>query len=66
MDLSPGFDQPALGCRHVALQALDGVDREDGCMLLVERVKVRSVMLRARFNEHANNNPEEPRKFRHG
>jgi hypothetical protein len=54
VDLGPSLDEPLLRL----WQALDGVDGENGRVFLVIRVKVRSMMLPAGFNEHANYDSE--------
>jgi hypothetical protein len=60
VDLGPCLDEPLLRLGYAATQTLDSVDREHGRMFLIVRVKVRSMMLHARFDEHADNDPEKP------
>jgi len=61
VDLGSGLDQALLRLRQAAPKALDGIDGEHGRMFLVVRVKVRSMMLPASFNEHADDDAEEAR-----
>jgi hypothetical protein len=59
MDFSPGLDQPLLRLRQTARQALEGINCEDGRMLLIERVKVSAVVLAAGFDEHSDDDAKE-------
>src|SRR5262245_31036365 len=65
VDLRPSLDETALWLGQAAAQAFDRVDREDSRILLVKSVKVSVVMLHARFNEHTDDDSEEPRQFWH-
>jgi hypothetical protein len=65
MDLRPCLDETLLGLWQAAAKALKGVDRKNCSVVLVVRMKVRSVVLPTCFDEHPNDDPEEPRKFRH-
>ena len=60
VDLGPSFNQPLLRLRKAAAQAVDRVHRKHRRLILIVRVEVRPVMLAARFDEHSNDNPEEP------
>jgi hypothetical protein len=60
VNLRPGFDQPSLGLRQPPTQALDGVEREDGGVLLIVRMEMRPMMWVTRLYEHPNGDPEEP------
>ncbi len=66
MDFGPGFDEPLLRLWQAAAQAFNRVHREDSREVLVVRMKMRSLVLSAGFDEHADHDPEEPREFRHG
>jgi len=65
MDFGPGFDEPLLRLGQAAAQAFNRVHGEDSRKVLVVRMKMRSVVLSAGFDEHADDDPEEPREFRH-
>jgi hypothetical protein len=65
VDLGPRLDQALLRLRQAAPEALDGIDGEHGGMFLVVRVKMRSMMLPAGFNEHPDDNSEETGEFWH-
>ena len=54
-----------LRLREAAAQALEGVDRQDGGVRLIERVEVRTVVLNTGLDEHADDDSEESREFRH-
>jgi hypothetical protein len=59
MDLGPGFNKALLGLRQSAPDALDGIKREHGLGILIHRMKVRPMMGRTHFHEHANHDTEE-------
>jgi hypothetical protein len=61
VNLGPRLDQALLRLRQAAAETLDVVHREDRSLVLVVRVEVRSVMLPAGFDEHSDDDPEEPR-----
>lgn len=65
MDLHPGCDEAFLRLRQAAAKALDGVDGEDGRVLLVVRMEMRPMVRFAGFDVHPDNDPEEAREFRH-
>src|SRR5688572_3030319 len=65
VDLCPCLDQTLLRLRQAAAQTLDGVEGKDRCVLLVEGMKVRAAVLNASFHEHADDDSEEARDFRH-
>ena len=65
MDLRPGLDEALLRLQQTAAQTFNRVDSEDSRMLLVERVKVCAVVLTSGFDEHTDDDSEEPREFRH-
>lgn len=60
VDLHPGLDEPLLRLWQAATQTLDRIDRINRGLVLVIRVEVRPVMLPASFDEHPNDDPEEP------
>jgi hypothetical protein len=64
VDLRPRLDEPLLRLWQAATQALDGVDREHGSMLLEVRMEVRPVVLPTGFDEHPDDDSEEPRELR--
>ena len=66
MDLSPGLNEPLLRFRQAAAKTLNRLDGERGGVLLVVRVEMRQTMLAASLDEHSDDDPEEPREFRHG
>jgi len=65
MNLGPRFDETLLGPRQVATYALDGVNREHRCRILIVGVKVRSVVWYADLNEHSNDDSEKSGDLRH-
>src|SRR5207253_2620080 len=65
VDLSPCLDEPLLRLRQAAAEALQRIEREDRCLVLVVRVEMCAMMLTAGFHEHPNDNPEEARELRH-
>jgi hypothetical protein len=60
VNLHPSLDEPLLRLRQATAETLDRVDRENGRLLLVIRVKMRAVMLTASLDEHPYDDPEEP------
>jgi hypothetical protein len=65
VNLSPRLDEATLSRRQLPAQTLDGVDGEHGGVLLVVRVKVRSMMLPARLHEHPDHDAKEARELGH-
>ena len=65
MNLRPCLDEAPLGRRHASAQTLQGVDREDGGVVLVVRMKMWAVMGATDLDEHPNDDSEKPRQFRH-
>jgi hypothetical protein len=65
MNLRPGLDEPLLRLREAAIQTVNRVNGEHRRMLLVVGVKVRTVVLHARLDEHANDDPEKPGQLGH-
>jgi hypothetical protein len=65
MNLHSGFNQALLGLRQSAAEAVERVDREDGGLILIVRVEMRPMMRLAGLDEHANDDSEESREFRH-
>jgi hypothetical protein len=63
VDLRPCLDEPLLRLWQASARALNRVHREHSRLVLVVRVEMRSVVLRAGFDEHTDNDPEEPRKL---
>jgi hypothetical protein len=52
VNLRPRLDEALLSLRHATGEAFQRVNRKDCRMILVERVKVRTVVLTSRFQEH--------------
>ena len=65
MNLCPGLNKPLLRLGQASAEALDRVNREDRCLILVVRVEMCAVMLTACLDEHPDHDPEEPGEFRH-
>src|SRR5262245_23256692 len=65
MNLCPGLHEASLADWKVATQALQRVDREHSCVLLVVRVEVRTMVRAAGLDEHPDDDPEESREFWH-
>jgi hypothetical protein len=65
VDFRPRLDEALLRLWQAAAETFNGVDSEHSRMLLVERVKVRAVVLSAGFYEHPNDDSEEPGEFGH-
>jgi hypothetical protein len=65
VDLRPSLDQPLLRLWQASAQTLNRVHGEDRRMVLVVRVEMRSMVLRAGFDEHPDDYPEKPRQFWH-
>lgn len=61
MDLRPRLHQTPLADWQFAAQALERVDREDGRVLLVVRMKVRTMVRATSLDEHSDDDPEESR-----
>jgi len=59
MNLGPRFHEPALSLRKIATDELNRVDREYTDVILIVRMKVRSMMGRCRLGEHADDDPKE-------
>jgi hypothetical protein len=65
VDFRPRFDQTLLRLGEASAKAFDDVHREDSRVVLIVRVEMSTMVLRASFDEHPNHDPEEPREFRH-
>jgi len=65
VDLGSCLDEPLLRLWQAATEALNGVHREDSRLVLIVRVEMRSVVLPASLDEHPDDDPKEPREFRH-
>lgn len=59
VDLRPCLDQTLLRLRQAAAQTFDGVHGEDRGVVLVEGMKVRTVVLHTSLHEHADDDSEE-------
>ncbi len=59
MNLGPRFHEPTLPLRKITADELNAVDREDADVILIVRMKVRSMVGRCRLGEHANDDPKE-------
>jgi hypothetical protein len=65
MNLGPRFNQALLPAGESTTERLDRVDGHDNGFSLVVRVEMRAVMLRRRFHEHTNDDPEESADLGH-
>jgi hypothetical protein len=65
VNLGPCFYQPLLRLWQASAQTLDRIHREDGGVVLIERVKVSAMVLCADLDEHPDDDPKKPRQFRH-
>ena len=66
MNLGPCFHQAALPLGKIAADELDCIDSEDTDVILLVCMKVRSVVRRSRFGEHADDDPKEPGNLWYG
>lgn len=66
MEFGPRFDQPLLRTRDLSDNQVDWIHTEDRDVVLIERVKVWSMVLRPGLCEHPDHNAEEPTDFWHG
>lgn len=60
MNLRPRLHQPLLRPREAPAEAFERVEREDCGVFLVLRVKVGSMVRATGFDEHPNDDAEEP------
>jgi hypothetical protein len=60
VELGPGFDEPLLPSGKDSGQSFDRVDTVDDHVVLVVRMKVRTVMLLARLRVHPDDDAKEP------
>jgi hypothetical protein len=65
VNLRPRLHEPLLGLWQATAQTFDRIQRENRCLVLVVRVKVWAMMGPAGFNEHPNDDSEEPRQLGH-
>jgi len=65
VQFSPGFYQSPLPLWKPARDQFDRIDAENSHVVLIPGVKMSDMMRRARFGEHADNDPEKPAEFRH-
>ena len=65
MQFSPGFHQSSLPLWKFARDQFDRIDTENSHVVLIPRVKMRDVMWRPGFGEHADHNSKKPAEFRH-
>jgi hypothetical protein len=65
VNFRPGFYESALGDGQATAQTLNGVHCKDCCFVLIVRMKMRAVVLSASFDEHPDDDSEEPRKLWH-
>ena len=66
MDFCPRLDNALLRSGKRAADTVDRIDGEHGAEFLVHRVEMRTMMWRADFGKHPDDDSEEPRDFRHG
>jgi len=65
MDFGPGLDKSLLCPRKSAADAFDRIQSEGRQCVLIQRMEMRSMVGRADFHEHPNDDSEESRQFRH-
>jgi len=65
MQFGPRFHKPLLSSWKRTRDHLNGIDTEDSYLILPVRMKMRNMMLSPGFDEHADNNSEEPAKLWH-
>ena len=61
VDFRSRLDESPLRDGQATSQTFDRVHSEDGRVVLVVRVEMRSMVLAAGFDEHSDDDPEEPR-----
>jgi hypothetical protein len=65
MDLGPRFNEPLLGARQDATDALDGIKREYRLGVLIHRMEVGSMVGCIDLHKHPDDDPKKPRQLRH-
>lgn len=65
MNLRPSLNKSPLRLRETTPEAFNRLDREHRRLVLVVRVKMWAVVLTSGFDEHPNDDSEEPRELRH-
>ena len=65
MKLRPAFQQPLLSAGQCAGQYFNCIHRHDYFRTLIYGMKMRPMMTRPVFREHADANSEKSRQFRH-
>src|SRR5438093_2908166 len=65
MELSPCLNKTALPLRERARDHLNGINAEDGYLVLIVGMKMSGVMRRTCLRKHPDGDPEEPTELRH-
>ena len=65
MDFGRRLDEALLRPWQAAAESFDRIDRKHCGAFLIVRMKVRTMVLSARFDEHSNHDPEKARQLRH-
>lgn len=65
MQFRPSLNQPLLPFGQFSGQKLNRINAKYGSARLIVRMKMRHMVLRFRFREHPDDDPEEPADFRH-
>ena len=65
MELSPCLNKTALPLRERARDHLNGINAEDGYLVLIVGMKMSGVMRRTCLRKHPDDDPEEPTELRH-